>query len=73
MSLLLAMLRLIKKNARNVFGDDKWQSEEKGTVLEFEARKESPVVPQIRFKLKTKVQRVRCTVKQFAPRVPGLA
>ena len=42
----------VKKNARRVFADEKWSSEEKGTVLEFEARKESPVPANIRFKAK---------------------
>ena len=40
----------ISKNARTVFADEKWFSEERGTLLQFEARKESPVPANIRFK-----------------------
>ena len=40
----------ISKNARTVFADEKWFSEEKGTLLQFEARKESPVPASIRLR-----------------------
>ena len=40
----------ISKNARTVFADEKWFSEEKGTLLQFEAREESPVPASIRFR-----------------------
>lgn len=52
----------ISKNARTVFADEKWFSEEKGTLLQFEAREESPVPASIRFRGKdaeTHTQRVK--------------
>ena len=52
----------ISKNARTVFADEKWFSEERGTLLQFEARKESPVPANIRFKgkdAKAHTQRVK--------------
>ena len=51
----------ISKNARTVFADEKWFTEEKWTVLQFEAREESPVPANIRFRGKdaeTHTQRV---------------
>lgn len=42
----------IKKNARTVFGDEKWFSEEKLSHASFEAAADSPVRANIRFKAK---------------------
>jgi hypothetical protein len=39
----------IQANARKVQGDEKWMSEEKGNVLAFEARDDSPVAANVQF------------------------
>ena len=52
----------IKANARTVFADEKWHSEEKGRLLAFEARDDSPVPITVRFKEKdaeTVTQRIK--------------
>ena len=52
----------IKANARTVFADEKWHSEEKGRFLAFEARDDSPVPITVRFKEKdaeTVTQRIK--------------
>ena len=42
-----AIKKFVKYHARKVKGDEKWMSEEKGSKMAFEARKESPVPANI--------------------------
>jgi hypothetical protein len=52
----------IKDNARTVFADEKWFSEEKGRLLAFEARDESPVPSPEKFvekQAETATQRIK--------------